>query len=607
VSGPGGFFNPGTFDGTPCATLGQLPMTVSTTNARALIGDCATKYVPGTGTNGRPLWNEDYNNFAPVISIAWDPFGDGKTSIRTGFRISYLKDNFNIVDGNLDDNEGLRVNQQCNPVEGPTCNSNAEFLRQISSSGVPTPNTPAFALPASRTILDSSTIDFRTFDRDLSTAYYSEWTFGISREVGRGWAVEARYLGNRGVGLRRVADFNEINVNAVDPVTGQSFLDAFVKAQHNLECNSGSRFDDATGNDCVIPNPLMKALIAGDTSRLRGRTGLVTALERNQTGQFVHRLTQVETSRPKSGQSRIRGGSFWGQVLDGRFPVNFFQANPFVASSRVMVNDGFSTYHSLQLEVRRRFAQGLSVQTNYTYGKALADYDGDSSSLVNDVRPSSVINPRYSKQEFMPRHQFNANWVYELPVGVGKPFLNAGGMLNKIVGGWQLSGLLAFRSGRPLSISSNVGTFHRNAISDDNTVDVASGVTGVSLRGGSGVRDIGSGVFFVDPCLSGFNNVDCTGAGGVQSGLSLPRPGHLGALGQTVLFGPNRFLLDMSLMKRTQIRERYNLEFRWEVFNVLNRTNFGTPTLDITSSSFGQIQNTITEPRLMQFALKLNF
>jgi hypothetical protein len=610
ISGPGGFFNPGTFDGVPCASLGNLPMTVTTTNARALINDCATKYVPATSQNGLPLWEDDKNNFAPVVSIAWDPFGDGKTSIRTGFRISYMQDHFNIIDGNLDDNEGLRVDDTCIPSDGD-CLNNPTLLRDLESTGPPLPATPEFVLPSTRSILNSSTIDFRTYDQNLGTPYYNEWTFGISRELRNNLAVEVRYVGNRGVGLRRVADFNEVNVLAKDPVTGQTFLDSFLIAQQNLDCNrssgKGGRFDDASGAPCITPNPLMKALIAGDTSRLRSRSGLVTALEENATGQFAHRLTQSDTSRPKSGQSRIRGGSFWGQVLAGRFPANFFQANPFVASARAMVRDGFSTYHGLEIEVRRRFAQGLSFQTNYTYGKALAPYDGDSNTLLNDVRPSSVRNPRYTKQEYMPRHQFNANWLYELPFGAGKPFLNNGGAARKVFGGWQLGGLLAIRSGRPLAITSNVGTFHRDAISDDNTVDLAANITADQIRDVSGRHSIGGGVFWLDPCMSAFRGGSCTVSGAVEGAFTLPQPGRLGELGQTILFGPNRTLLDLSLLKRTNLSEKANVEFRLEVFNVFNKANFNIPELDITSSNFGQITRTISNPRLMQFALKINF
>jgi hypothetical protein len=350
----------------------------------------------------------------------------------------------------------------------------------------------------------------------------------------------------------------------------------------------------------------MAALIAGDPARLRNRTGLITPLDQNQTGQFVHRLTQAETSAPAAGQPVIRGGAFWGAVLAGRLPANFFMVNPFVASARSVINDGFSSYHGLELEARRRFSRGFSLHGNYTYGKALTDYDGDADALLNDVRASSVRNPRYSKQEMMPRHQVNANWVYELPLGRGGVAFRRG-IGRQVFGDWQWGGLMSWRSGRPLNITSGVGTFHRNATSGDNTVDLTQGVTGGEIRAMSGRRNIGTGMFFLDPCLSAFLGGACTDPAAVRGLFALPQPGRLGQLGQTILFGPARFLIDMSLLKRVRLSERKNLEARWEVFNVLNRANFSTPVLNITSSNFGQITRTVNSPRLMQFALKVNF
>ncbi len=611
ISGAAGLFNPGTLQGEPCPLLGQ-GVGATTNNAVALISGCATRYTAATPVNGAPpLWDPDKNNFAPVVSIAWDPFGDGKTSVRAGFRISYMQDAFSILDGNLDDNEGLTVVQTCVPSAGAgggcinNPNPNLPLLRDVGGSGI-LPETPPFGLPASRSILDSSTIDFRAFEPGMSTPYYNEWTLGVSREVANNLAVEVRYVGNRGVGMRRVADFNEININALDPESGQTFLDAFKTAQDNFICNGFRSFADDTGLGCITPNPLMATLISGDPSRLGGLTGLRQALAFNEPGQFAHRLTQVETSRVAGSGARIRGGSFWGNVLDGRLPANFFMANPFVASSRAMLNDGFSTYHSLQIDVRRRFAAGLSLDGNYTFGKALSDFDGDENTLVNDSRPSSIRNKYYTTSQFMPRHSLKMNWFYELPVGPGKSW-NPGGGAGKILGGWQVGGLLNFRTGRPLSIYSGVGTFHRSAVSGENTVNLTQGMTNAELQALSGRLDQAGGVYWFDPCLSEVIGGDCTGPGAVSGLFTLPEAGQLGELPQTPIFGPSRFLLDFNAVKRFQIKEQTNVEFRWEVFNLFNNTNFSLPGNNIFSSNFGQITSTVSEPRLMQFALKLNF
>jgi hypothetical protein len=624
VSGPEGFFNPGTLAGTSCPSLGALPITPTEANVLALIDECSIRNVLAGGSTGIKLWDDDYNNFGPVLSLAWDPWGDGKSAVRAGYRISYFQDAFAMVEDHVDDNEGLKSFANCEPSDsGRPCQNVdptvdlAALLRNITAA--PLPPVPVFSLPTGppeTTFLRTSSADFRTFVEDLETPYYQEWNLSVSREFWGHTAFEVRYVGNRGLKLRRAKDFNEVNVHAFDPVTGMTFVEAFEIAQANLACN---RVEDGVddfserGNVCNVSNPLMNDLIAGDPSRLDDRGDLIDALDRNGTADFVGEFLYSETSRPDSGLStgeRMPGGSFWGQVLNGRFPINFFNANPFVASSRRMSNDGFSTYHGVEIEARRRLSQGLMFQANYTFGKGLSDYDGDSNTLVNDTRASSIINPRYSTSLIMPLHQFNANWVYELPIGSGRAFELQSTAARKLLEGWQFGGIFRLRSGRPISITSNVGTFHREAISDDNTVNLAQGLTNDDLRGLTGLQTIGGGLFWIDPNTSRIAvspSGTCTDPAGDSALFQCPNPGELGTLGHTPIFGPSRFTLDFNLSKRTQITETVDIEFRWEVFNATNRPNFNIPALDIFSENFGRIQSMVTEPRLMQFALKINF
>ena len=612
VSGAAGLFHPGVLEGEPCSALAALPTAPTSANAVNFIESCVARYVPTGGVNGRPLWNVDKNNFAPVVGLAWDPFGDGKTSIRAGFRISYMQDAFSIIDQNLDDNEGLSATQVCFP-SGGQCASNpggVALLRDLAAAGT-TPETPEFELPTSRSILDSPTMDFRTYDPELATPYYNEWNFSVARELIENLALEVRYVGNRGVKLRRVADFNEMNLEAFDPATGQTFLDAYLKAQHNLQCNqgagAGTRFDDETGAACITPNPLMSTLIAGEPEFLRRSTSLIQTLQFPAPGEFIYRLSQMALSRPSPGESRIPGGTFWGRVLEGRLPANFFQVNPFVASARGMVNDSFSTYHSLQIELRRRFAQGLSLQGNYTFGKALADFDGDENALLNETRPSPIRQKYYTVQQYMPRHQVNVNWFYELPVGAGKAWNPSNRVARALIGGWQVGGLLNFRTGRPLSILSGNGIYIRDLISDQNTVDLAQPMTNGEIEELTGRLDIGGGVYWYDPCLSAYLDRACSSGEAAQGLFLEPPAARLGLLPQTPIYGPQRFLVDLNLLKRFPLAGDADLEFRWEIFNLFNNVNFAQPQNGIYYPTFGQIAQTVTNPRLMQFALKLNF
>jgi hypothetical protein len=197
----------------------------------------------------------------------------------------------------------------------------------------------------------------------------------------------------------------------------------------------------------------------------------------------------------------------------------------------------------------------------------------------------------------MPRHTVNVNYLYELPLP------RRSGLVGALLSGWQTGGILAWRSGRPLQITSGVGTFHRSGVSGDNTVNLA---TDADLHDLAGRRNVGGGTFWLDPCLSSILGVACSDPSAVAGLFLLPRSGELGELELTPIFGPSRFMLDASLIKTARIYD-VNLELRWEIFNLFNTVNFNVPTTDIFSQSFGQITRTVTNPRLMQFAAKINF
>lgn len=467
-------------------------------------------------------------------------------------------------DGNVDDNAGLLLNHDCAPVGDGQCQNNLgagvggdhPLLRDIVdgtgnvilSGPAPLRAPPAsFSLPVLTHIQNTgdTALDLRAFAKDLGTEYYHEWSFGIQRELFRNWALEVRYVGTRGIDLRRVADFNELNITAVDSVTGQTFLDVFLIAQSNLACHGGARFDDVAAGACTnpTPNPLMAALISPEPARFRADGTMITALEENSTGDWLQRylnsLTSEPSNLPGTGDRR-NGGAFYGLVLQGRLPLNFFDVNPFLASTRQLVGDGRSYYNALEVEMRRRRAGGFAFQGNYTFQRAISDYDGDANELLNDSRPSSVRNPRYTSQEFMPRHIFTSNWIYDLPFGNGKRWDPENSIVRQVIGGWPFGGIVQWRSGRPVSIRSGIGMFHRSAVSGDNTVNLAS-ATGIGgLRRLTGQLNITTtdaatgqplpGIFWFDPCLSSQPNGaltggQCTADSNALRGLfALPNP-----------------------------------------------------------------------------------
>ncbi|NOT62937.1 MAG: hypothetical protein HOP19_22230, partial [Acidobacteria bacterium] len=222
---------------------------------------------------------------------------------------------------------------------------------------------------------------------------------------------------------------------------------------------------------------------------------------------------------------------------------------------------------------------------------------GDTNSFLT-LRNTSLETGQYNNT-----HQLNANFIYELPFGSGRKFLrNVDKPARQVLSGWQLGGIFRYNSGDPLSLLSGRGTFNRDDRSALNTVDVAGNLTRNQIQDLTGVRSTASGVFYLDPNLAPGTSSDAS-----KVVFLNPQAGTTGTLGRTAIFGPRYWNFDFSTLKRTRLTEHTNLEFRAEIFNLFNTVNFDNPVTTINSANFGRITSIAGRPRLMQFALRLNF
>jgi len=440
----------------------------------------------------------------------------------------------------------------------------------------------------------------RAFDENLKTPYIHDMTFGIQRELFKNTALEVRYVGNRGKKLYRGYDINEVNINALDSKTGQTFIQAFRIAQNNLTACRAVASCATTPSfryNAAIPgsqqDPLFEVIFAAQTSSFT-LSNFTTRLDEGRAGDFIDYLLRLRIL------NNVRGGTFLAAVSAGNLPLNFLRANPAVRGAQLFTNGSTSQYDSLQVELTRRMTSGLRVQANYTFAKGLSDFTGSTGDTNSFL---TLTNTRREYAVYTNRHQWGANFIYELPFGRNKAFFRrTNGIARYLANGWQLSGTTKYISGDPLSITSGRGTYNTDSRSASNTADLAAGLTSEDLLKLAHVQKTANGVVFLDPNFAPGSTADPS-----KVIFTNPLAGKIGSLGLASVYGPRNFNLDLAILKRTRLNDRMNVEFRGEVFNVLNTVNFDNPDLNINSSTFGRISNTVGRPRLMQFALRLNF
>ena len=206
-------------------------------------------------------------------------------------------------------------------------------------------------------------------------------------------------------------------------------------------------------------------------------------------------------------------------------------------------------------------------------------------------------------------HVFKANAGYELPFGPGRRWANDG-VMSRVLGGIKLTGIFIAQTGRPISFISARGTLNRVGRSGINTANTNLTISELQEITGLFFDPVTGRPVMFDPNVIQAVVGDTSPLRSSNPFFSNPGPGTVGNLQLTPVSGPGIWNLDMGFIKRTPITETVNVEFRMEAFNVFNKTNFfiGSTALNqnINSATFGQITQTY-DPRILQFALKLNF
>jgi hypothetical protein len=273
-------------------------------------------------------------------------------------------------------------------------------------------------------------------------------------------------------------------------------------------------------------------------------------------------------------------------------PTGRPRANPTLANTWTWFGVGDSNYNALQVDFNRRFSHGLSLRGVYTWSKALNDGDSvNATTTANE--PALVSNPYNLRADWGPAAWNVTNvgvisGVYTLPFGSGQAFANGmQGFANALVSGWSVESILTLQGGFPMTPQLSY-----NPSNDGDTRNP--------------VRPFANPNFTGNPIL-GNPNQWFNPAAFLQPP---PNSGFWGNLSRNNLTGPGLATWDFSAIKNTTLHERLSLQFRAEIFNLLNRANFNTPNLIVftpsgVSGTAGAISSTSTTARQVQFGLKL--
>ncbi len=253
---------------------------------------------------------------------------------------------------------------------------------------------------------------------------------------------------------------------------------------------------------------------------------------------------------------------------------------------------GNSTFHALQLNVRRAFQQGFLLSANYMWSHSIND--GSIGGGDSDTPQDSFCRAcDKASSDYDVRQMFNLSAVYESPFGAGKRYLGTPGLVRTVLGGWTLSTIASTQTGLPFNITvnrSNGSVPGDYAVSGEERPDYVPGVP-LTPPGGSTPNDWVSAAAFATPAS-----------------------GTFGDLGRNAFRAPGISDVDFALAKDISVAERAKVRFRADVFNILNHAQYGAPNAVLGQTNFGEITTTISSyatgrgtPREFQLSAKVTF
>jgi outer membrane receptor protein involved in Fe transport len=523
------------------------------------VTDCSSQDAIGLVVPGDPgippgMTQTYYKAFAPRIGIAWSPGSSGKTSIRAGWGLFY-----NPIEQLVLAQFGAEP-----PFGGSTTVTetqfNLPFLPQSCTASNP-PSCPPAIEPylnpfhgvispkrGAQNWAQFEPIDlYGDFQPHMRTQYSAQYNLTIQRELTRDMKLEVGYVGSQGHRLLATHDIDYSNPQTcldIDSVLGSGTCGPFTE-------------------DSQFVFPVGAVAPPGGFHLPYGPNG----------------PTVLPAGTSLSGMELVGLRRYSSPQCNPLNPTTTCPAVPVFTSIFAEDTIASSSYNSLQASLEKRFAHGIQFTAAYTYSKSI----DEASSFEGMLNPLPGAN-NYARSLFDARHRFVISYYWELPVR------KYSGFAGKLLDDWAVSGITTYQTGFPIRITSNAD--NELMYSDDFEYPGEPD----QLAPFSWQSPQKNGNYYFNPQIF---TEDTT--------LDPSLLGRVGNAPRTICCGPGISETDFVLMKNIPVNERTHFEFRAEIFNIFNHTQFFNPDGNSTDGTqFGRVTE-VKPPRLAQFALKFYF
>jgi Carboxypeptidase regulatory-like domain len=593
----------------------------------------------GGPANGKPgFYNWDKKDFAPRLAVAWSPNaseglfkslfgGPGKSTIRAGAGIVYDRIGPALL-ATFDANGSFGLSTGLTNTGGLETPAIAPRLTGLTGlNNIPTTDlaggqlfapAPAGTFPQTfPSGLNGDTGSYAVYagmDSGIKTPYSYTFDLSVGRDLGHNFTLEVAYVGRLSHRLLTQADA-AAPLDLVDPKTKMDYytaVTALAKLYRTLPYGStvtaaqvGPAAQYWYDIIAALPahNPGQAAApsfsapsfcgLGSTTDALQAAYNLFSCFQNNET-------TAVQALDQGWGLTDPNSLNAQGSPTVSYYSVGgpYTFVDPQFAALYAWRSIGSAAYNGLQVNFTKHMSHGVQFTLNYTYSRSF-DISSDANRItIEGGLGGQVIDPwktqaLRSVSDFDLTHQINANWIAELPFGRGKWIGGSShGVVDGLIGGWQLSGLARWTSGFPVGVG-NGAQWPTNWELSGFATEISPVKTGGAIKNPDGTVNI-------------FGNAAAANA--AFASFAPDFPGQVG--NRNILRGDGFAGLDLGLSKILKIKESRSLQFRWDVFNALNLTRFDVESLNLSltnSSNFGNYTGLLTNPRVMQFALRFEF